>query len=223
MKKSLLFILTLGFLSSCNAQEKTSSDTLHYLALGDSYTIGESVPGSDNFPNQLVKLSKEKNIFFDAPEIIAKTGWRTDQLLKAVTDTKLKYSSYDLVTLLIGVNDEYQGRTLQQYEEQFHLAIRKAIELAGNDAKKVWVFSIPDYGYTPFGSMNKNSVSARIDAYNKLNKTIAKKYKVNYLDITEISRKGLNQSNLVADDGLHPSAEMYQLWIQKFLKEFKPQ
>lgn len=225
MKNTLIFILSLGFLSSCSAQKKTetASDTLHYLALGDSYTIGESVPRKDNFPHQLVRLAKDKNIRFDEPEIIAKTGWRTDQLLKAIDATKLKYTSYDLVTLLIGVNDEYQGRTIEQYQEQFKLAIQKAIQLAGNDPKKVWVFSIPDYGYTPFGSMNKNSVSARIDAYNKLNEKIAKEYKVNYLNITEISRKGLKETNLIADDGLHPSTEMYELWIGKFLKEFKPQ
>jgi len=224
MKNSLIFILSLGFLTSCSAQKKTetASDTLHYLALGDSYTIGESVAASDNFPHQLVKLAEGKKIHFDEPEIIAKTGWRTDQLLKAIAGTKLKYSTYDLVSLLIGVNDEYQGRTIEQYEEQFKLAIKKAIELAGNNPKKVWVFSIPDYGYTPFGSMNKNSVSKRIDAYNKLNEQIAKEYKVNYLNITDISRKGLNETNLVADDGLHPSTTMYELWIQKFLKEFKP-
>ncbi len=225
MKKSLLFILALGFLSGCSAQKKSEnlSDTLRYLALGDSYTIGESVPGEANFPHQLVKLAEEKNVHFEKPEIIAKTGWRTDQLLKAVAGAKLKYSSYDLVTLLIGVNDEYQGRTIRQYEEQFRSAIQKTIELTGNNPEKVWVFSIPDYGYTPFGSMNKNSVSARIDAFNKINEKIAKEYKVNYLNITEISRNGLKETNLVADDGLHPSAEMYQLWVLKFLKEFKPQ
>ncbi len=225
MKNSLIFILYLSFLSSCSAQKKTetASDTLHYLALGDSYTIGESVPGADNFPHQLVKLAEEKKIHFEQPEIIAKTGWRTDQLLKAIAGTKLKYVKYDLVTLLIGVNDEYQGRTVEQYEEQFKLAIQKSIELAGNDPKKVWVFSIPDYGYTPFGSMNKNSVSTRIDTYNKLNAKIAKEYKVNYMNITDISRKGLQETNLVADDGLHPSGKMYELWIQKFLKEFKAQ
>lgn len=224
MKNSIIFILSLGLLGSCSAQEKEGNqrDTLSYLALGDSYTIGESVPNSDNFPHLLTKFSNAGKSQFAEPEIIARTGWRTDQLLKAVNSTKLKHSTYDLVTLLIGVNDEYQGRTVQQYEEQFRLMLTRAIELAGNKSANVWVFSIPDYGHTPFGGPNQATISKRIDDYNVLNKRIAKEYKVNYLDITKISRTADKNPELIADDGLHPSKQMYQLWIEKFFEEFKP-
>ena len=192
----------------------------HYLALGDSYTIGQSVDASENFPNQLVTKANAKGSDYDEPEIIATTGWRTDQLIKKVNETKLKYATYDLVTLLIGVNDEFLGRSVSDYEPQFKTILNKAIQMAGNDPKKVWVFSIPDYGYTPFGNSSRTTISKRIDEFNDINLKIAKEKGVNYLDITPISRKGLDKPELVAKDGLHPSGTMYGLWIDEFLKRY---
>jgi len=217
---TMLFLLSIlfgcTFSNTNSASSLKSDDKKHYLALGDSYTIGQSVSANDNFPNQLV--TKAKGFDYDEPEIIATTGWRTDQLIKKVNETTLKYEKYDLVTLLIGVNDEFQGNSVSDYDPQFRTILDKAIKLAGNDPKKVWVFSIPDYGYTPYGKDSKASISKRIDEFNVFNKKIAKKKGVNYLDITPISRKGLDQPELIANDGLHPSGLMYELWIDEFLK-----
>lgn len=219
----MLFLASLLF--GCffsNADTTAANDSAtkkHYLALGDSYTIGQSVAAMENFPNQLVTKANAKGSDYDEPEIIATTGWRTDQLIKKVSETKLKYEKYDLVTLLIGVNDEFQGRSTTDYEPQFKTILDKAIQLAGNDPKKVWVFSIPDYGYTPFGSTSKATISKRIDEFNAVNAKIAKEKGVNYLDITPISRKGLDKPELVAKDGLHPSGTMYELWVDEFLKK----
>lgn len=197
------------------------TDRLHYLALGDSYTIGESVPSADNFPNQLVKILNENKYGYDEPEIIAKTGWRTDQLIQQVTETSLKHEKYDLITLLIGVNDEFQGRSDDDYKPQFSKILDKAIELAGNDSSKVWVFSIPDYGYTSYGSVQKVRISSRIDQFNTVNRKLAEEKGVHYLEITDITRKGLENTRLVANDGLHPSGEMYKLWVEEFFKQFE--
>lgn len=216
-------LLLLSLLFGCTFSNSNTDDPnkKHYLALGDSYTIGQSVTASENFPNQLVTKSSAKGIDYNDPEIIATTGWRTDQLISKVNSTKLKYEKYDLITLLIGVNDEFQGRSIADYEPQFRSILDKAIQLAGNDPKKVWVFSIPDYGYTPYGSSSKATISKRIDEFNAVNAKIAKEKGVNYLDITPISRTGLEKPELVANDGLHPSGTMYGLWIDEFLKKSK--
>lgn len=219
----LLFCTLFGCIlsSSKSVSQTTENKKLHYLALGDSYTIGESVPSAENFPHQLVKLLNENKFNFDEPEIIAKTGWRTDQLIQKVNETKLKHEQYDLVTLLIGVNDEFQGRSVNDYKPQFIKMLDQAIQLAGNDSSKVWVFSIPDYGFTPFGTAQKARISARLDEYNALNKQLATEKGVHYVEITTISRKGLETPALVATDGLHPSADMYKLWVEEFFKQFK--
>lgn len=217
----LLCLLSLFFsCSSTSTPTKPDSESkLHYLALGDSYTIGESVLPENNFPHQLVKQANAE-FNFDEPEIIATTGWRTDQLISKLGSTKLRYEKYDLITLLIGVNDEYQGRSVEQYEPQFRSILDKAIALTG-DSSKVWVFSIPDYGYTPYGKSKQTSISKRIDAYNALNAKVAAEKGVHYLNITEISREGLKKPELIAEDGLHPSGTMYTRWIEAFFNEFK--
>jgi len=216
----LLALLSLFF--SCNSSPKKSDPETerHYLALGDSYTIGESVPSEDNFPHQLVKQANSKGFHYSEPEIIATTGWRTDQLISNLEATKLQYQKYDLITLLIGVNDEYQGRSVQQYDPQFRSILDKAIRLTG-DSSKVWVFSIPDYGFTPYGQSHQSVISKRIDTFNALNAKVAAEKGVHYLNITEISREGLKKNELVAEDRLHPSEKMYTLWIEAFFNEFK--
>jgi len=213
------FILGLTMISSfigCT----TSKEGLSYLALGDSYTIGESVATNSNFPYQLVDSIGNKGKEYASPVIIARTGWRTDQLINAIESARLK-KEYDLVTLLIGVNNEFQGRTLEEYERDFTVLCKKSIELAGNNKKRVIVLSIPDYGYTPYGKSNVNRISARIDLFNASNKRISDSLQLTYVDITEISRQGLTDPGLVANDGLHPSADMYGLWVKEILKKMK--
>lgn len=193
---------------------------MSYLALGDSYTIGESVATNSNFPYQLADSISAAGKEYASPVIIARTGWRTDQLMEAIESSNLK-KEYDLVTLLIGVNNEFQGRSLEEYERDFTLLCKKSIELAGNKTKQVYVLSIPDYGYTPYGQSRTKQISERINLFNASNKRISDSLEVNYVDITEISRLGLKDTDLVADDGLHPSTKMYQLWVKEILKKMK--
>lgn len=198
----------------------TSKEGLSYLALGDSYTIGESVATNSNFPYQLADSIGDKWKDYASPVIIARTGWRTDQLIDAIESAHLK-KEYDLVTLLIGVNNEFQGRSLEEYERDFTVLCRKSIELAGNKKKRVIVLSIPDYGYTPYGKSNVDRISARIDLFNASNKRISDSLQLNYIDITEVSRQGLNDPDLIANDGLHPSAKMYGLWVREIKRKMK--
>ncbi|WP_341905567.1 SGNH/GDSL hydrolase family protein [Fluviicola taffensis] len=198
----------------------TSKEGLSYLALGDSYTIGESVVTNSNFPYQLADSIWNEGEEYTSPVIIARTGWRTDQLMEAIESANLK-KEYDLVTLLIGVNNEFQGRSLEEYERDFISLCQKSIELAGNKKERVFVLSIPDYGYTPYGKTNMNRISSRIDLFNASNKRIADSLQLNYIDITRISRQGLSDPDLVADDGLHPSAKMYGLWVQEIRRKMQ--
>lgn len=196
-----------------------SREGMSYLALGDSYTIGESVPANENFPSQLAAALSKSGKTYESPVIIARTGWRTDQLIDAVESASLK-KEYSLVTLLIGVNNEFQGRTLPEYERDFTLLCQKSIELAGNKKKRVIVLSIPDYGFTPYGETNQKRISERIDLFNASNKRISDSLGLNYVNVTEISRRGLAEPDLVAEDGLHPGAKMYALWVKEILKRF---
>lgn len=200
------FIFTLLVLfcsiASVNAQ-------LKFLALGDSYTIGESVKEEGRWPNQLHDKLNASGIKVDDPKIIARTGWRTDELFSAIEAANLT-SEYDLVGLLIGVNNQYQGKSVESYKPEFEQLLKRAIELAKADKKRVFVVSIPDYGFTPFGESKKDKISKELDEYNKANKQIAEAYGVKYYYITDISRS--KAEGLVADDNLHPSAMQYGLW-----------
>lgn len=179
-----------------------------FLALGDSYTIGESVAESERWPNQLAAKLKIKQ-----PRIIATTGWRTDNLKDAIEAAQLQ-PEYDLVSLLIGVNNQYQGKPIEVYECEFEELLLTSIKLAKGKKKNVFIVSIPDYGYTPFGRAKQEKISAELDQYNAISKRIASKYGVNYFYITDISRKGLEDPELVAGDGLHPSGKMYAQWVE---------
>ncbi len=179
-----------------------------YLALGDSYTIGERVAEKDRWPNQLADQLK-----IPLPKIIATTGWRTDDLSNAIKAAELK-DEYDLVSLLIGVNNQYQGKPAAHYEIEFEELLKTSIKLAKGKVKNVFVVSIPDYGFTPYGKPKQETITKQIDEFNAINKRITEKYKITYFNITEISRKGLEDPTLVAEDGLHPSGKMYSLWVE---------
>lgn len=185
-----------------------------YLALGDSYTIGESVSESERWPVQLAAMLTEKGISMADPKIIARTGWRTDELKGAIEADKELAASYDMVSLLIGVNNQYQGKTVESFAPEFEELIQMAIKLAGNDAKSVFVVSIPDYGKTPFGAAKEQEIEKAINSYNKVSKDICKKYKVKYFNITPGSRRAKLEPDLVANDQLHPSGKMYQEWAE---------
>ncbi len=187
---------------------------LSYLALGDSYTIGESVAQDERWPNQLTELLKKGGKQISQPRIIATTGWRTDNLENAVRIAKLK-EEYDLVSLLIGVNNQYQGKPVEQFVVEFEALLNTAIRLAKGNKENVFVVSIPDYGFTPFGLKNKEKISKEIDLFNTVSEEICRKNSVKYINITDTSREGLNNPDLVANDGLHPSGKMYALWAKR--------
>ena len=193
---------------------------LTFLALGDSYTIGESVAEEERWPNQLAGALSKKGKNVSKPTIIATTGWRTDNLKEAILKANLK-NEYDLVSLLIGVNNQYQGKPAEQYAIEFEELLKVAISLAKGKRKNVFVVSIPDYGFTPFGLPKKEGISKQIDVFNEINKSIAEKYKVAYCNITDISRQGIANPSLVAADGLHPSGKMYSLWVERIAEGFK--
>lgn len=194
---------------------------LRFLALGDSYTIGEAVPEQGRWPVQLAKALSNKGIPCEEPVIIATTGWRTDQL-KAAIDQANFNQTFDIVSLLIGVNNQYQGKDLETYEKDFETLLKEAIRLAGGNRKRVFVVSIPDYGFTPFGKQKQVTITQGIDKFNSINRAITTRESVAYIDITSISRLGLQQPELVAEDGLHPSEKMYSRWVEKIMKEWHP-
>ncbi|MDB5281646.1 MAG: lysophospholipase [Bacteroidota bacterium] len=187
------------------------------LCLGDSYTIGESVAESERFPVQAVDLLKKDGITIDNPIIIAKTGWTTDELAAAIKDKNLT-GKYDYVTLLIGVNNQYRGRDAEEYRKEFDALLKTALNYANGQAAHVFVVSIPDWGATPFGAKDSHrtpeQIGKEIDHYNAINKEESLKAKVNYIDITPISRKAKQDPELVAGDGLHPSGKMYTEWAK---------
>jgi len=197
-----------------NAKEYT------YLALGDSYTIGESVLANENFPNQTAALLRKKGYIFLSPEIIAKTGWTTDELQDAIDSRHLK-NNYSLVTLLIGVNNQYRRRDISEYEKEFKSLLKQAIEFAGNDSNHVIVLSIPDWGVTPFANGRDHlQIAKEIDKFNAINKKISLRYNVHYIDITSWTREAISNLSLIAADGLHPSGKEYKRWAEKITEIF---
>ena len=192
-----------------------------YLALGDSYTIGQSVMASENFPNQTVQLLKNQGYDFKSPEIVATTGWTTDELQNNINNHSF-IPPYDIVTLLIGVNNQYRGRPVDTYKPEFENLLKQAIQFAGGKTDHVIVISIPDWGVTPFASgRDRDQIAREIDEYNAANKTISENYKVNYIDITPWTREAANDLSLLAADGLHPSAKEYKRWSEKLAEKIK--
>ncbi len=184
-----------------------------FLALGDSYTIGESVAVADRWPNQLTLQLRKSGVDIAYPEIIAKTGWTTDELSSAI-DTAKPHGPYALVTLLIGVNNQYRGRDAEQYRKEFVALLQRAIAFAGGDPKRVVVVSIPDWGVTPFATgRDRAKIASEIDRFNTINAEETKRAGARYADITPVSRHVATDATLVAPDGLHPSAKLYSEWV----------
>lgn len=198
-------------------QTLPKNEPVRFLALGDSYTIGESVGNDRRWPAQLMKALAEHGYTCLEPVIVATTGWRTDDLKGAIKTAGLA-NDYNLVSLLIGVNNQYQGKGIKAYAVEFEELLNIAIQCAGGNKSKVFVLSIPDYGFTPFGKNNQQETSPRIDAFNDVNESITEKKEVLYINVTDISRRGLEDPLLVAEDGLHPSGEMYTLWVERILE-----
>jgi lysophospholipase L1-like esterase len=194
-----------------------------YLALGDSYTIGQSVMASENFPNQTVQLLNQQNYNFKSPEILATTGWTTDELQNNINSHTFT-PPYDFVSLLIGVNNQYRGRSVENYKPEFESLLKQAIQFAGGKADHVIVLSIPDWGVTPFANgRDRAQIAREIDDYNAANKNISETYKVNYIDISPWTREAATDLSLIAGDGLHPSAKEYARWAQKVFAAIKQQ
>ncbi|MBT1689038.1 GDSL-type esterase/lipase family protein [Dawidia soli] len=202
------------------AQKLNVVDPVKFLALGDSYTIGESVAPTERWPVQLAAALRQKGLSCPDPTIIATTGWRTDNLRDAIHQAHLK-PTYTLVSLLIGVNNYYQGKSVEAYAPEFEGLLSTAIALAGGQRAHVFVVSIPDYGYTPFGKDKQPTITLGIDRFNAANKAIAIRMGVTYIDITDISRRGLSETDLVASDGLHPSGKMYTAWTTRIVESLK--
>lgn len=189
---------------------------LRYLALGDSYTIGEAVDEAGRWPMQLARLLRMEGVLVGDPRIIATTGWTTDELDAAITAAE-PLGQHDFVTLLIGVNNQYRGRDVEEYRMQFAALLWRAIGFAGNRPGRVLVLSIPDWGVTPFGAASGRDVeqiSRELDAYNLAARTVCAQRDVAFVDITAVSRTRGTEPAMVADDGLHPSAAMYTEWTR---------
>jgi lysophospholipase L1-like esterase len=184
---------------------------MRYLALGDSYTIGEDVPADQRWPAQLVEKLRGRGLAIDDPQIVAVTGWTTDELSDGMDKAELG-SGYDLVTLLIGVNNQYRGRSAEEYHAQFRALLTRAIGLAGKQPGRVVVVSIPDWGVTPFGhksGRDLQQIATELDTFNAMARAETFDAGAHFVNITGISR---DHASEVASDGLHPSGAQYTLW-----------
>ncbi|WP_157359804.1 SGNH/GDSL hydrolase family protein [Algoriphagus mannitolivorans] len=219
-----LFILSIGIsLTSLMEKAPQSNDkSLSYLALGDSYTIGEGVPEPDRYPNQLVEMLNQTGKYsFSPAQIIAKTGWTVDELEAGIKASTIDPQGYDLVTLLIGVNNQYRGRPVHDYQQEFEELLKRAIAFARGNKDHVVVISIPDWGITPF-AVSKGSdqakVAREIDAYNAAKKAVCDRLGVKFVEITKHYRQVGAQPEMVVDDQLHPSGKVYQYWTAEVFK-----
>jgi lysophospholipase L1-like esterase len=191
-----------------------------YLALGDSYTIGESVGAADRWPVRLAALLRERGVAIADPEIVARTGWTVRELSQGI-DAAAPRGPYELVTLLIGVNDQYRGGDAEAYRADFVAMLRRAVGFAGGRAERVVVLSIPDWGVTPFAAesgRDRGKIAAEIDRFNQINRQETERAGARYVDVTPFSRKAATDravsSRLIAGDGLHPSGAMYAEWAR---------
>jgi lysophospholipase L1-like esterase len=187
---------------------------MRFLALGDSYTIGESVAPAERWPVQLASLLRKEGIALDEPLIVAATGWTTGELWAGI-DRAAPRGPFELVSLLIGVNNQYRGQALGEYRIQFAALLARAIEFALAHTKRVMVLSIPDWGVTPFArGRDRAAIGRAIDQFNAVNAEAARQAGAKYVDVTPISRRAAVDGALIAADGLHPSGQMYAEWAR---------
>jgi lysophospholipase L1-like esterase len=192
-----------------------------YLALGDSYTIGEAVAAAGRWPVQLAALLRQRGLAVEEPEIVARTGWTTAELSAGI-DAAAPHGRYDLVSLLIGVNDQYRGGKPEDYQLAFVAMLRRAVGFAGGRPERVVVLSIPDWSVTPFaagGSRDVVRIAREIRQFNDVNRDEAHRAGCRWVDVTTVSEKALGHPDLIAPDGLHPSAAMYAEWARLALQE----
>jgi len=201
-----------------------NTDKLTYLALGDSYTIGEGVSDSGRYSSQLIAKLNSETDKWSAPKVIARTGWTVDELAQGIARDEIEGETFDLVTLLIGVNNQYRGRPVENFKKEFEVMVISAISFAGEKSNHVVVISIPDWGITPFAKakdMDESKVTREINTYNLACKTISEKHEVAYIDINEAYQEVGDQIEMLAADGLHPSAQMYGIWTKKLFAHVK--
>jgi lysophospholipase L1-like esterase len=231
MKMSPILLIALLLSASCEEaskieevdvpQETSTGDDLRYLALGDSYTIGQSVTEAERWPVILAKDLSSENIKVKPPEIIATTGWTTTNLLDALVSAK-PANNYDMVSLLIGVNNQYQGRSIEVFRTEFNQLLHKSIEYAAGNKDHVFVLSIPDWGVSTFASpYQRDDIALEIDRFNAVAKAECDKEKILFIDITQESRKALNDPTMLARDGLHFSGLMHQKWVNVVINNIK--
>jgi lysophospholipase L1-like esterase len=225
MMYTFLTISLLLITASCSKPDEpmTEKQPLTYLALGDSYTIGQGVPENERWPIVLADTLRKSGIYLQQPQIIARTGWTTAELKSGIAQANPE-GPFDLVSLLIGVNNQYRGvsrgYTLEGYRQEFEELLQMAIDFAGGDPKKVFVVSIPDYSVTPFVvQSNKQKVSREIEEYNQVNLDVSNSQGVSYFNITPVSRLAQQDPELLAGDGLHPSGKMYRMWVDAMVGE----
>ncbi|MCO4293016.1 SGNH/GDSL hydrolase family protein [Solitalea sp. MAHUQ-68] len=197
-----------------------SQQKITYLALGDSYTIGEAVEETDRYPVQLASFLNSDGLNVANPKIIATTGWTTDELMAGIEKAQLS-ETFDFVTLLIGVNNQYRKRSTEAYRRDFRRLLRIANKFAGGNRKRVFVLSIPDWGATPFGKENRETITAAINRFNAVNNEECTRYGVSYTDITPSSYKVLDDLTYLASDQLHYSGKMYAEWAKLALPIIK--
>lgn len=213
MLKLLPFATLLLFACSIdNNVEPQPQELIKYLALGDSYTIGQGVDESERWPIQLAAKLNSIDTIIAETKIIAKTGWTTNNLLNAIENENIE--GYDLVSVLIGVNNQYRGQDFAIYEKEFDSLLNIAIDIARNK-EMVFVVSIPDYGVTPFGQANAEKIAQELDEYNAYAKGSCEKHDIPFIDITEISRQMGSNYGVLAKDNLHPSGNQYRNWVEK--------
>jgi lysophospholipase L1-like esterase len=228
MRSLQILLIALTTLTGCNKKSETvttnvtdttktktmTNDSLTYLALGDSYTVGEAEPQAQSYPYQLTNSLSNNGYKVLRPNVIATTGWTTQDLINAIAASGISGKKFGFVTLLIGVNDQYQHLSIDVYKQNFTQLLNESILFAGGDATKVFVISIPDWGVTPFANGQDSVIYPQIMAFNAVNLAISKAAGVNYVDVTPVSRTAANDPTLIAPDGLHFSGKMYALWVK---------
>ncbi|MBB4638419.1 lysophospholipase L1-like esterase [Longimicrobium terrae] len=214
MRIGMIAVFAMAALAGCASGSTTGGSGMRYLALGDSYTIGEGAAEADRWPVQLAGLLHVRNVEIEEPRIIAVTGWTTDELSTAI-DQENPRGPFALVSLLIGVNNQYRGRGAEEYRVQFAALLQRAIGFAGGDAGRVIVLSIPDWGVTPFAEgRDRAQIATEIDLFNRINREETQRLGARYVDITPQSRAIAGTPGAFAPDGLHYSGTTYAEWAR---------